>query len=219
VDEVLDLAATAAAGGPPVEVTIIVAVISSGVVAAAINVVSGNLRANANLRRDRYALAVRYLVAWGEYPYRIRRRTDDEPATRASLANRGHELQEQRAEIAGWIAAENRGLSAIFDQCVREVSLIVGPACVEAWESPPAVTGAGMNLRGFGPRGVEAVAARMERACRYRFGLRRLMWRRWVSKRIRDWEKSIERPQMLVPEPRTSAQPGSSKPDQTAHPA
>ena len=183
-------ATAASSAGTPIVITILVAVISSGVVAAFINAISGNLRANASIRRDRYAQAVRYLVAWGEYPYRIRRRTDDEPGTRASLADRGHALQEQRAEIAGWIAAESRALSKVFDRCVRDASAIVGPACVEAWNSPPVTTSAAMNLGDFGPRGVDAIAARMERACRYRFGLRRMMWSGLVLRRLKRWERA-----------------------------
>jgi hypothetical protein len=183
-------AAAASSTGTPIAITILVAVISSGVVAAVVNAISGNLRANANVRRDRYAQAVRYLIAWGEYPYRIRRRADDEPETRASLASLGHTLQEQRAEIAGWIAAESRTLSKVFDQCARDISAIVGPACAEAWTSPPITTSAGMNLGDFGPRGVDAIAARMERACGYRFGLRRMMWSSLVLRRIDQWERA-----------------------------
>ena len=183
-------AAAAPAPANPIFVTILVAVISSGVVAALINTISGNLRANANIRRDRYAQAVRYLIAWGEYPYRIRRRTDDDPATLAALVDRGHALQEQRAEIAGWIAAESRTLGEIFDRCRRDLGVIVGPACAEAWNSPPASTSAAMNLGSFGPRGVEAIAARLERACQYRFGLRRLMWPSLVRSRLSRWERS-----------------------------
>jgi hypothetical protein len=170
--------------------TVLVAVISSGVVAAVVNAITGNVRANANIRRDRYAQAVRYLVAWSEYPYRIRRRVDDEPLTRAALADRGHTLQEQRAEIAGWIAAESRTMSTIFDQCVRDMSTVVGPWCAEAWNSPPVTTGAAMNLKGFGPGDAGPIAARMEYACRYRFGLRRILWRGWVLRRIEKWERT-----------------------------
>lgn len=42
-----------------------------------------------------------------------------------------------------------------------------------------------MLLGDFGPRGINAIVARMECAIIYRFGLRRLMWRRWVLRRLR----------------------------------
>ncbi|MBL7255361.1 hypothetical protein [Paractinoplanes lichenicola] len=178
------VAAAPGAAATPASVTVLVAVITSGVVAALITTVSGNMRANASLRRDRYAEAVRYLVAWGEYPYRIRRRTDDEPATRAALAERGHTLQEERAQIAGWIATDSRALVTVFDGCVRDISALVAPACVEAWSAPPVTTAAGMVLKDFGPREVGAIATRFQLATRYRFGVRRLMWSSWVLRRI-----------------------------------
>lgn len=42
-----------------------------------------------------------------------------------------------------------------------------------------------MNLGDFGLRGTQHIVARMERAMIYRFGIRRLMWRRWVLQRLR----------------------------------
>jgi hypothetical protein len=218
-------AATTGTAAPPIAVTILVAVISSGVVAAFVNAVSGNLRANANLRRDRYAQAVRCLVAWNEYPYRIRRRVDDEPSTRAALADRGHTLQEQRAEISGWISTESRALSVVFGQCVHELSAVVGPACNEAWRSPPITTGAGMNLIDFGPRGVTVIAARLEWASRYRFGLRRLMWSSWVLRRVREHDRITARPlpaptarPLPAPTGRPVSDAGSAAPGRTPAP-
>ena len=45
-----------------------------------------------------------------------------------------------------------------------------------------------MVLIDFGPRGIDAVVARMECAILYRFGLRRMMWRKWVLGRLRHQE-------------------------------
>jgi hypothetical protein len=100
-------------------IPLIVAALGSSVIAGLLSTVLGNARATANIRRDRYGQAVRGLVAWGEYPYRIRRRTDDEPATLAALAERGHAIQEQLAESRGWVAAESRTISEVFDTCIR----------------------------------------------------------------------------------------------------
>lgn len=49
----------------------------------------------------------------------------------------------------------------------------------------PIATSAGMNLGDFGPRGTQRIVAQMECAIIYRFGIRRLMWRRWVLHRLR----------------------------------
>ncbi|MEV4415594.1 hypothetical protein [Catellatospora sp. NPDC049609] len=166
-------------------ITIVLSILGSSVVAGLIGTVLGNTRANATARRERYAQAARTLVAWAEYPYRIRRRTGDDAATLTALADRGHALQEQLAESRAWIAAESQAISEVFDNCHREITTLVGPACGAAWKAAPVTTGAEMNLGNFGPRGVEVIVARMERAVIYRFGLRRLMWRRWVIQRLR----------------------------------
>ena len=60
------------------------------------------LRDAADRRRTRYAEIVQTLVAWVEFPYRIRRRVDDEPATLSALAALGHFLQEQLAGDQAW---------------------------------------------------------------------------------------------------------------------
>jgi hypothetical protein len=178
-------AATNASPGLPPAVTIALAVLGSSVVAGLIGSILGNTRANATARRDRYAQAVRSLVAWAEYPYRIRRRTSDDPATLTALADRGHTLQEQLAESRAWIAAENRAMSEVFDGCLRDITALVGPACGAAWQEAPIETSAGMNLGDFGPRGIDRIVSRMECAVIYRFGFRRLMWRRWALRRLR----------------------------------
>jgi hypothetical protein len=181
----MNLARAAASGAQPPALTIALAVLGSSLVAGLIGTILGNARANATARRDRYAQAVRTLVAWAEYPYRIRRRTSDEPTTLTALADRGHTLQEQLAESRAWIAAESRAMSEVFDGCLREITALVGPACGAAWQQAPIQTSAGMNLGDFGPRGIDRIVARMECAMIYRFGLRRLMWSRWVLHRLR----------------------------------
>ncbi|MFI7131286.1 hypothetical protein ACIBQ1_36765 [Nonomuraea sp. NPDC050153] len=161
------------------------AILGSSVLAGVLGTLLGNARANAALRRDRYAQAVRCLVAWAEYPYRIRRRTDDEPGTLAALANHGHTLQEQLAESKAWVAAESQAVSKVFDSCLAELSARVSPACVSAWQAPPVTTAAGMVLGYTDPQGVDQIVARVEFAVIYRFGYRRLMWRRWALWRLR----------------------------------
>lgn len=177
--------AASGAGGSPTALTIVLAVLGSSVLAGLLGTILSNTRANATARRDRYAQVVRHMVAWNEYPYRIRRRTDDEPATLAALADRGHTLQEQLAEARAWVAGESRALSEVVDGCLRDLSVLVGSACSQAWQQPPITTGADMVLGDFGPRGISDIVTRMECAVAYRFGLRRLMWRRWVLWRLR----------------------------------
>lgn len=184
-DTLIVAPATSAGSGQATALTIALAVLGSSVVAGLIGTILGNARAIAAARRERYAQVVRCLVAWVEYPYRIRRRTSDEPAILTALADRGHALQEQLAESRAWVAAESRALSEVLDGCISDITMLVGPACVAAWQEPPIATSAGMNLGDFGPRDTQRIVARMECAILYRFGIRRLMWRRWVLHRLR----------------------------------
>ena len=64
----------------------LVAVPSAAVLGAIVTMILTRVNEATNRRRDRYAEAVQTLVAWTEYPYRERRRTDDSPATLTALA-------------------------------------------------------------------------------------------------------------------------------------
>lgn len=132
-----------------------------------------------NRRRDRYAAAIQTLVAWIEFPYRVRRRTDDEPATLTALASRGHDLQERLACHEAWIATDHPTLARRFADARSTIGDLVSPAVREAWDSEPVATAAGMNLNGWGPGptcmlAVTDLRLEIER----RFGLRRI--RTWV---------------------------------------
>jgi hypothetical protein len=129
----------------------------------------------ANLRRDRYAQSVETLVAWIEFPYRIRRRTDDEPATLANLAAIGHHLQEKLALNQAWISTEHPEMATAYAKARLEVASFVGPALLEAWLTPPVSTAAGMNLGGWGPaRDCDAIVSELQHQVIRRFGFQRL---------------------------------------------
>jgi len=130
----------------------------------------------ANRRRDRYAEAVQTLVAWVEFPYRVRRRTDDEPATLSTLAQLGHDLQERLACHHAWIATEAPWVAISYAQTRSTIGPLVGATTAEAWNTPPATSATAMNLGGWGP-GAEcapAIAAFQDQVER-RFGVRRLL--------------------------------------------
>jgi hypothetical protein len=159
-----------------VGVPIVVAVIGliGALGAAAVSFAFTRLSDAAARRRDGYAEATRDLLAWAEYPFRIRRRTSDDPAELTRLANKGHELQEALRYRQAWTAAENPWLGQVFAEIRSDLGAIVGPACVEAWNTAPVTAAAGMNLNGWGPPDVEPHLARFETALRFRFGWRRL---------------------------------------------
>lgn len=126
-------------------------------------------------RRDGYASATRELVAWAEYPYRIKRRASDTPGELTRLANIGHELQEALRYRETWIASESIWVAKVFTEVRAALAAEVGAACAAAWDSTPVTGAAGMNLNGWGPAGVDAQIKRFERAVRFRFGWRRVV--------------------------------------------
>lgn len=102
-------------------------------------------------RRDRYSQVLGTLVAWIEYPYRVRRRTSDDPATLTALADRGHDLQEQLARDQSWVIAESKHVATAYAAARSVISCEVGAAIKDAWEHPHVTTSADMNLNGWGP--------------------------------------------------------------------
>lgn len=140
---------------------------------AAITFTLSRLAESAARRRDGYAAATRELVAWVEMPYRIRRRTSDEPEVLADLAARLHDGQEALAYRSSWIRSDSRWLAEIFDDVRGHIRCEHGPACGEAWRSPPVTNPADMVLNGWGPTGLDAHVARFEQAATHRFGWRR----------------------------------------------
>lgn len=129
----------------------------------------------ANRRRDHYADAVATLVAWIEFPYRIRRRTDDLPQTLAALAAHGHDLQEKLACHQAWIGTESDYVASAYKAARTALGPSVGAAAEEAWNSPPVSSAGEMNLGPWGPaKACSADVDAVMSAVSTRFGFRRL---------------------------------------------
>ncbi len=123
-------------------------------------------------RRAGYAACVKALVAYGELPYRIRRRTSDNAEELSRLANLGHDIQEDLRCQRAWVRSENRWVGERLDEVVDNMRTHIGPASREAWDLPPVKKASGMNLKEWGPRvAVDIEIARFERAMLNRFGL------------------------------------------------
>lgn len=140
-------AAPADSSGLPMWLTIVGSVaavlLSSSAVAAAF----GAVRAGAAERRREYTAAARALTAWAEYPWRIRRRTSDQPEGLAALADRGHDLQETLADREAWCAAEHEVMGQLMAHLRTQLSVPVRPAIEKAWAETDLITeGADMNL-------------------------------------------------------------------------
>lgn len=165
-------------------ITLLTLLLSSTVLGAAATVSLNNLRAASEVRRLRYAEVVQSIGAWVEYPYRIRRRVDNAPATLSELAGQGHSLQERLALNRAWVAAESRAVSAVLEDCLNSLAGEVGASCQDAWRTEPVSRADQMNLGDFGPRGYGYILAKLQLAISYRFGVRRLLWASVVQRRI-----------------------------------
>ena len=129
----------------------------------------------ADRRRERYSVLVRTMVAWIEFPYRVRRRVDDDPMTLAGLAALGHDLQERLAGDEAWVLSENPRVGKIYAEVRRAINKEVGPAISDAWRLPPVSKPSEMVLGIWGPNAASAAyIQRLEASIGQRFGWRRL---------------------------------------------
>jgi hypothetical protein len=181
-----------------VAVPLLVAFIGlTGVLAAnTITMIAGRWTQATNRRRDAYAAAIATLVAWAEYPYRIRRRTSDDPAELARLAALGSDLQEQLRCHQTWIITESKWVATIYRQAITQVGTRVSPANRDAWTSPAITTPAAMNLNGWGPGDLLPIIDWVQSAIACRFG-----WRRLVG--VVGWHPGVQPPRR---QPKSQAQ-------------
>jgi hypothetical protein len=170
------------------KVVVPLAVALIGIAATAFFAVVGALRDRlqqaATVRRDRYAEISKTLTAWCEMPYRVRRRTSDDPEVLAALADRAHDLQERLASHRAWVKTENGRAARVFDETLKTISAKVGPAMNDAWTRPKVNEPKDMNLEGWGPAGCQADLDRFESEVCWRFGFRRLVGpvrRAWLN--------------------------------------
>ncbi|MDE0653591.1 MAG: hypothetical protein OXI26_08060 [bacterium] len=158
-----------------------IAIPSAAVLGAIVTMTLTRVNEATNRRRDRYAEAIQTLVAWTEYPYRVRRRADDTPATLTALANRGHDLQERLALHEAWIATEHPALAQTYAATRATLDRLAGPLISEAWDHRPTGKASAMNLRGWGPSDeCRDAIAEVQREIQNRFGYRRFA--RWIGR-------------------------------------
>jgi len=155
-------------------ITSIVIPVLVAALTAAVALVLTRASEAANRRRDQYAAAVATLVAWIEFPYRVRRRTSNEPATLTPLTGIGHDLQERLACHEAWIATESRGVASVYTQARTAIARYVAEALQEAWEADPITDPQQMNLGAWGPNNACAPhVAEVQQAATTRFGWER----------------------------------------------
>ncbi|WP_188943616.1 hypothetical protein [Nakamurella endophytica] len=155
--------------------TVVTAVLGSSVVAGLLTAFLTGLRGLATARRDQYAAAIESLVAWAEYPYRVRRRVDDAPETLSRLAGLGSDLQESVSRHRAWVGAESPAVGEELGRAIEALRSRIGPAIAEAWRSGPVTSAAEMIVAPFGPGDLSPGLDRLHSAIKWRFGLRRVV--------------------------------------------
>jgi len=157
--------------GVPIAIALIGFV--GALVAAALSFALSRWSERTSRRRDGYAAATRQLVAFVEFPFRVRRRTSDGAEELARLANLGHDIQEALQYHETWVTAENAWVGAVYLEVRSALSSQIGPACNNAWGTPPVTSASKMMLDGWGPQGTAEQVNRFQRAVACRFGWRR----------------------------------------------
>lgn len=191
----------AAAAPAATEVTwalLLPVLLGSGLVSAVVTAILGSFTASSKAateaRRRGYAEALEAILAWSEFPYRVRRRASDDPEKLEELAALGHQIQERRTGALAWVAADSRELYEVFRANVDALDAVVGPAIADAWQQPPVTTAAGMVLSGWGPgRASGETLKRINCAVTYRFGWRRrlLFVPAWLRSGLKKYRPAI----------------------------
>lgn len=144
----------------------------------------GNVAAARERRRTGYADAIACLIAWTEFPYRVRRRAADDAATLQRLADLGHDLHEHVARSATWVAAENVFMGRLYRDAMASLKTETGEALRDAWTRPPVAKPGDMNLGVWGPASCDEILKTLRLGIANRFGWRRALhanaW--WYSK-------------------------------------
>jgi hypothetical protein len=157
---------------------VLTAILTSGVVTVLVTKLFERGAKRDERVRDGYADSTAVLVAWGEFPYRVARRTSDEPEVGAALVGRGHDAQEALACRRAWVVGESVVMSEVYSAITAQLRPQVAEATQAAWRRASATTGAGMVLSDGQPMPSVEVQRFVDLWCvalRYRFG-----WRRWV---------------------------------------
>lgn len=185
------LAASSSVG--ELSVAVGAAILGSGLLSGLVATILNGRRASAAERRDKYAAAVEAVVAWAEYPYRVRRRVDDDPQTLSKLADLGHDLQERLARHQAWVSAESSPVSHELNTVIDDARKRVSDSITEAWDAAPVTCAVGMNVSPFGPGEMASVFGRLDSAVRWRFGWRRVLPGRFVRWRLSTRQRATPR--------------------------
>jgi hypothetical protein len=98
--------------------------------------------------RGTFAEAFEAVMAYKEFPYAIRRRRHDQPEQeRVRLSEALREVQSRLSYYLAWTKAESDDVGDRYKDLVRNLKIIAGTACHDAWLAPPALNDSDINIR------------------------------------------------------------------------
>ena len=101
-------------------------------------------------RRDRlaaeYGRALADAISWTEMPYRIARRTSDNPDVLSALVQQFHGLQERIEHNLRWLQLDSKAVGDAYEKLVVALKRNTEDDIDAAWEREPITTAAGMNI-------------------------------------------------------------------------
>jgi hypothetical protein len=130
------------------------ALLSGAVLAALVGaVVNTALARRKSLEEERarvrgtFAEAFEAVTAYKEFPYAIRRRRDDKPAEeRVRLSEAMREVQSRLSYYLAWTKAESDSVGDSYEDLIKNLKIVAGTACRDAWLAPAAHDDADMNI-------------------------------------------------------------------------
>jgi len=165
--------------------TLLAIVLTSSVISAIAGKLLDRGSTHVDRLREGYAEAAKALAEWSNFPYRIERRVADDAETRKALAELGSDITDRLAYYSGWISADSPEMGEFYIRLVKRLRVDVAEHARYAWNQPPRLTGAEMNIRRDPPADSSPVlivsawayVQVFSNAVRYRFGWRRhLVW-------------------------------------------
>jgi hypothetical protein len=137
-------------GGGVLVTSLLSAAVIAAVVGALVNLWLARRKGAEDERarvRATFAEAYEAVAQYKEFPYAIRRRRDNDPAgERVRLSDALREVQARLSYYTLWVKAESDDVGAAYDDLVANLRRVVGRACHDAWEAPPASSDAEMNI-------------------------------------------------------------------------
>lgn len=122
----------------------------AAVVGAVINLALARYKDVADERarlRTSFAEAFEIAVQYKEFPYAIRRRNADEPATeRVRLSTELSKVQARLSYFTVWTTGESEPVGKAYKSLIDQLRMTAGTACREAWLAPSITADREMNI-------------------------------------------------------------------------